>query len=278
MTAGVSVPWAWMVKVPAFVPSSDPSSKEGAAWCPVPRVTSPCAHNPGVPGAHESVMEAWTASWVQSETSTARLGRDPAAQLRPVWGKQNHSFLLSCFPFLPLSLLPKPVFTYILSSPILKGSSEMTRLCPYIWGQSVAAASCLTSISWRPLLSACTRVTSTHTCLPVGLRVSTAFLVGAGEGVFVFLIPRIVRGWWHPTPVLLPGKSHGSRSLVGCNPWGRKESDTTERLHFHFSLFMHWRRKWQPTPVLLPGESQGRGSLVGCRLWGRTESDTTEAT
>ena len=40
----------------------------------------------------------------------------------------------------------------------------------------------------------------------------------------------------HPTPVLLPGKSHGWRSLVGCSPWGRKESDTTERLHFHFSL------------------------------------------
>ena len=41
---------------------------------------------------------------------------------------------------------------------------------------------------------------------------------------------------WHPTPVLLPGKSHGRRSLVGCSPWGRKESDTAERLHFHFSL------------------------------------------
>ena len=38
------------------------------------------------------------------------------------------------------------------------------------------------------------------------------------------------------TPVLLPGKSHGLRSLVGCSPWGREESDTTERLHFHFSL------------------------------------------
>ena len=41
---------------------------------------------------------------------------------------------------------------------------------------------------------------------------------------------------WRPTPVLLPGKSHGRRSLVGCSPWGRKESDTNERLHFHFSL------------------------------------------
>jgi len=40
----------------------------------------------------------------------------------------------------------------------------------------------------------------------------------------------------HPTPVLLPGKSHGWRSLVGCSPRGRWGSDTTERLHFHFSL------------------------------------------
>ena len=41
---------------------------------------------------------------------------------------------------------------------------------------------------------------------------------------------------WHPTPVLLPGEFHGWRSLVGCSPWGRWGSDTTERLHFHFSL------------------------------------------
>ena len=44
------------------------------------------------------------------------------------------------------------------------------------------------------------------------------------------------RRQWHSTPVLLPGKSHGRRSLVGCSPWGRKESDMTEWLHFHFSL------------------------------------------
>ena len=42
------------------------------------------------------------------------------------------------------------------------------------------------------------------------------------------------RRQWQPTPVLLPGKSHGRRNLVGYSPWGRKESDTTERLHFHF--------------------------------------------
>ena len=49
-------------------------------------------------------------------------------------------------------------------------------------------------------------------------------------------IPLFRRRQWHPTPVLLPGKSHGRRSLVGCSPWGREESDTTERLHFCFSL------------------------------------------
>ena len=44
------------------------------------------------------------------------------------------------------------------------------------------------------------------------------------------------RRQWQPTLVLLPGKSHGQRSLVGCSPWGHEESDTTEGLHFHFSL------------------------------------------
>ena len=44
------------------------------------------------------------------------------------------------------------------------------------------------------------------------------------------------RRQWHPTPVLLNGKSHGWRSLVGCSPWGLEELDTTKRLHFHFSL------------------------------------------
>ena len=44
------------------------------------------------------------------------------------------------------------------------------------------------------------------------------------------------RRQWHPTPVLLPGKSYRRRSLVGCSPWGREESDTTKRLHFDFLL------------------------------------------
>ena len=50
------------------------------------------------------------------------------------------------------------------------------------------------------------------------------------------IIGQYQRRQWHPTPVLLPGKSHGWRSLVGYSPWGREESDMTEQLHFHFSL------------------------------------------
>ena len=66
------------------------------------------------------------------------------------------------------------------------------------------------------------------------------------------------RRQWHPTPVLLPGKSHGRRSLVGCNPWGQDWATSLSLF-----TFMHWRRTWQPTPVFLPGESQGPGKPNG---------------
>ena len=71
---------------------------------------------------------------------------------------------------------------------------------------------------------------------------------------------------WQPTPVFLPGKSHGRRSLVGYSLWGSKESDTVERLHvidikvghqweylqwhadyfnvLHFSLLLMWDMSW----------------------------------
>ena len=88
--------------------------------------------------------------------------------------------------------------------------------------------------------------------------------------------PHLVFLSWQCTPVLLPGKSHGRRSLVGCSPWGRWVGHDWATSLSLFT-FMHWRRRWQLTPVFLPGESQGWQSLVGCRLWGRTKSDTTEA-
>ena len=54
---------------------------------------------------------------------------------------------------------------------------------------------------------------------------------------------------WQPTPVFLPGKSQGRGSLVGCRLWGRTESDTTERFHFHF---------------LLPCIGEGNGNPLQC--------------
>ena len=91
---------------------------------------------------------------------------------------------------------------------------------------------------------------------------------------------------------------------MGYSPRGRKESDMTERLHFHFHAKMlpfpggaegkasarnagelgsipgwgrfPWRRKWQPTPVFLPGEPHGWRSLVGYSPRVRKESDMTE--
>ena len=85
------------------------------------------------------------------------------------------------------------------------------------------------------------------------------------------------RRQWHPTPILLPGKSHGRRSLEGCSPWGRWGSDTTERLHFHFSLSCIGEGNGNPLQCSCL-ENPGDWILVGCRLWGCTESDTTEVT
>ena len=65
---------------------------------------------------------------------------------------------------------------------------------------------------------------------------------------------------------------------MGCSPWGREESDTTERLHFQFSLSCIGEGSGNPLQgSCLENPRDGR-SLVGYRLWGRTESDTTEVT
>ena len=75
------------------------------------------------------------------------------------------------------------------------------------------------------------------------------------------------RRWWHPTPVHLPGKSHGRGTLVGCSPWGHEESDTTELLHFHalekematHSSVLVWR-------IPGTGEPGGLPSMVSHRV------------
>ena len=86
------------------------------------------------------------------------------------------------------------------------------------------------------------------------------------------------RRQWHPTPAPLPGKSRGQRSLVGCSPWSREESDTTEQLHFHFLLSCSGEGNGNPLHCSCLENPGDGGSLVGCHLWDRTESDMTEAT
>ena len=68
------------------------------------------------------------------------------------------------------------------------------------------------------------------------------------------------RRQWHPTPVLLPGNSHGRRSLVGCRPWSREESDMTERLHFHFSLSCIGEGNVNPLQCSCLGNPRDRGA------------------
>ena len=81
------------------------------------------------------------------------------------------------------------------------------------------------------------------------------------------------RRQWHPTPVLLPGKSHGQRSLVGCSPCGRLRVGHDWVTSLSLFTFLHWRRNWQPTPVFLPGESQGRGTWWAA-VYGVAQSQT----
>ena len=64
--------------------------------------------------------------------------------------------------------------------------------------------------------------------------------------IFLVGMYRYRRRQWHPTPVLLPRKPHGWRSLVGCSPLDRWGSDMTERLHFHFSLSCIGERNGSP--------------------------------
>ena len=81
------------------------------------------------------------------------------------------------------------------------------------------------------------------------------------------------RRQWHPTPVLLPGKSHGWRSLVGCSPWRRWGSDTTERLHSHFSLSCIGEGNGNPLQCSCLENPRDRGAWWAA-VYGVTQSRT----
>ena len=98
---------------------------------------------------------------------------------------------------------------------------------------------------------------------------------------------------WQSTPALLPGKSHGRRSLIGYSPWGHKELDTTEQLHYggYVSMCVYtcvclfdsliWSTQYTRELrgnifTLNWGVGDGQGGLPCCDSWGRKELDTTE--
>ena len=81
------------------------------------------------------------------------------------------------------------------------------------------------------------------------------------------------RRQWHPTPVLLPGKSHGWRSLVGCSPWGCEESDMTEQLPFHFSLSCIGEGNGNPLQCSCLENPRDRGAWWAA-IYGVTQSQT----
>ena len=86
------------------------------------------------------------------------------------------------------------------------------------------------------------------------------------------LTGRLRRRQWHPTPVLLPGKSHGWRSPEGCSPWGCWGLDTTEWLPFHFHFHALEKEMATHSSVLawwIPGTAEP-GGLLSMRSQSRT--------
>ena len=105
---------------------------------------------------------------------------------------------------------------------------------------------------------------------------------------FYFCIPYNWKRQWQPTPALLPGKSRGQRSLVGYSPWGHKESDTTERLHFTVPLTAVGQysapEAWQDgehslSSCEVPWELGAPVCFITCRVlsWGPALCDSSSA-
>ena len=84
--------------------------------------------------------------------------------------------------------------------------------------------------------------------------------------IFPAFVRSICRRQWHPTPVLLPGKSHGWRSLVGCSPWGHL-------LHFHFSLSCIVESNGNPLQCSCLENPRDRGAWWAA-VYGVTQSRT----
>ena len=121
---------------------------------------------------------------------------------------------------------------------------------------------------YKPIPSIWRNAQSCHRvhCLPLSMAHSKTQLH--------ILVHFLWRRQWHPTPVLLPGKSHGRRSLVGCSPWGCWGSDTTERpFHFHFSLSCIGEGNGNPLQCSCLENPRNRGTWWAA-VYGVTQSRT----
>ena len=124
------------------------------------------------------------------------------------------------------------------------------------------------------LLNAVLQLLSDHEVLVTSLFPFLSCLLGNSHLVTfsTSLLSRLEKAL-APTPVLSPGKSHGWRSLVGCSPWGREESDTTERLHFHSSLSCMGEGNGNPLQCPCLENPRDRGDW-GAALYGVAQSWT----
>ena len=110
-------------------------------------------------------------------------------------------------------------------------------------------------------------------CFPGGSEVKASAWNAGDPGSIPGLGRYPGEGKWQPTPVLLPGESHGGRSLVGYSPWGRKQSDTTERLHF--TLHFHALEKEMAThSSVLALRIPGTGKPGWAAVYGVAQSRT----
>ena len=188
-----------MVKVPALAPSSSSSSKERAAWC---RITQGCITLCTQSGR---AVRSWVSDGsLDCILNAVRDIHSPTCQkfcsTTEACPRKAEPFIPSFFLVFPSSLFPHFLSQFWRLSFQAPSWGDLQKwpvfVCLWPWGQSAAAACCSNSISWRPLR----RRISLH-CADLYTHLSPArtqslncILAGAGEGGFVFLIPRIVCG------------------------------------------------------------------------------------
>ena len=147
-------------------------------------------------------------------------------------------------PFLPILLAARSIVTegpqWSLSLKIVLSQEELSYLS---YSSSPGRATCIHTpvYSGSNILTPFVSTEDSSERYPgytAAHRVSRASLVAQTFNPWIGKI--FWKRKWQPTPVLLPGKFHGLRSLVGYSPWGHKESNTTERVHFLFTYRISW--------------------------------------